>query len=197
MTDRESGAEKRNALLDAAKALFGEVGYARVTHADIAYEAGIARTTFYEHFASKEDLLIRLVQRDLPALIAELLDSVPSDLAPSDRLGELTARMVEFVGTDQLGLILHTEVPRLSLDAQAAIAAAHGDLTGEFMAIYRSGLEDGSFRAMPPRLAGLLIESTIMTGGRTVMVAEEPKEDVHEVARETAVFMVSALRNVS
>lgn len=194
MTGYETAVDKREALLDAAKALFAEVGYARVTHADVAYEAGIARTTFYEHFASKEDLLIHLVQRDLPALITKILDSVPVDLAPAERLGELTERMVEFVGTDQLGLILHTEVPRLSLDAQAAIAAAHGDLTGEFMAIYRSGLDDGSFRAMPPRLAGLLIESTIMTGGRTVMNADEPKENVHEVAEETATFLVAALR---
>lgn len=194
MTGRDTGADKHHALLDAAKALFGEIGYARVTHADIAYEAGIARTTFYEHFASKEDLLIHLVQRDLPALIAEILASVPAGLPPADRLGALSASMVEFVGTDQLGLILHTEVPRLSLDAQAAIAAAHSDLTGEFMAIYRSGLEDGSFRSMPPLLAGRLIESTIMTGGRTVMNSDEPKVDVHEVAQETATFLVSALR---
>ena len=127
--------QTRDALLEAAKHLFGEFGYARTSHADISAEAKIGRTTFYEHFASKEDLLVQLVERDLPALIDEILDSVASDLPPDVRMRELTIRFVEFVGTDHLGLILHTEVPRLSLDPQASIAATHRRLSTEIMEI--------------------------------------------------------------
>ncbi len=187
------GRQTRDALFDAAKRLFGEIGYAGTSHADIAAEAGIGRTTFYEHFASKEDLLVQLVERDLPALVEEILASVDADLDPRARLAALTARMVEFVGTDHLGLILHTEVPRLSVAAQERIAAAHGGMGKEFMAVYRQGVEAGHFRRMRPDLAAALVEQTIMTGGRVVMDLPDPKQHVHEIADATAEFLVSAL----
>ena len=115
----------RNQLFDAASRLFREYGYAETSHADISAESGIGRTTFYEHFSSKEDLLVQLVQRDLPEFIDEILAEIQPDLPPDTRLRELTVRFVEFVGVDHLGLILHTEVPRLSPDAQRAIAGSH------------------------------------------------------------------------
>lgn len=183
----------RSALLDAAKVIFAETGYARTSHADIAAEADIGRTTFYEHFASKEDLLVQLVQRDLPALIDEIVASVDHDLPPDVRLRELTMRFVEFVGTDQLGIILHTETPRLSLEAQAAIAASHRGLTSEFMAIYRRGVDDGSFVEMNPQLVGRLMQETMMTGGRVLIGFDDPKQQVHCLAEATASFLVNGL----
>jgi AcrR family transcriptional regulator len=195
MTGAEARGEgTRDALFDAAKLLFRELGYTRTSHADITAEAGIGRTTFYEHFTSKEDLLVQLVERDLPALIDEILRSVDPSLPPDVRLRELTVRVVEFVGTDHIGLILHTEVPKLSPDSQEAIGAAHGSLATEFMDIYRRGVSDGSFRQMPPMLAGRLIESTMMMGGRVVMDMDEPKAHAHEIADATAGFLAGALR---
>ncbi|GMQ85730.1 MAG: hypothetical protein BMS9Abin07_1298 [Acidimicrobiia bacterium] len=183
----------RDALLEAAIHLFGEFGYTRISHADISAEANIGRTTFYEHFSSKEDLLVRLVERDLPALIDDILDSVAADLAPDVRMRELTVRFVEFVGTDQLGLILHTEVPRLSPESQVAIAATHRRLATEIMEIYQEGIDAGVFVEFDPRLAGRLIQETMMSGGRVVMGFEDPKQHVHAIAEATAGFLVNGL----
>lgn len=197
MSDQGEGGRgegTRDALFEAAKELFREYGYARVSHADITAEAGIGRTTFYEHFTSKEDLLVQLVERDLPALIDEILGSVDPALTPDVRLRELTVRVVEFVGTDHIGLILHTEVPKLSLESQAAIARTHSGLATEFMDIYQGGVAAGTFTEIPPMLAGRLIESTMMTGGRVVMDLTDPKAHVHSVADATAAFLVNALR---
>ena len=194
MGSAERSIQTRNALLDAAKKLFADTGYARTSHADIAAEAYIGRTTFYEHFASKEDLLVQLVQRDLPVLIDEIVDSVDTDLPPDVRLRELTMRFVEFVGTDDLGIILHTETPRLSLDAQAAIAATHKGLTAEFSSIYRAGVRSGVFAEFDPALVGRLMQETMMTGGRVLMGLEDPKQHVHAIADATASFLVNGLR---
>lgn len=193
MATEDRSLQTRDALLDAAKRIFSDLGYARTSHADISAEANIGRTTFYEHFASKEDLLVRLVERDLPALIEEIVDSVDVDLPPDVRLRELTMRFVEFVGTDDLGIILHTEVPRLSLDAQAAIGATHRGLTKEFTSIYRRGVADGVFAELDPQLVGRLMQETMMTGGKVVMSFEDPKQHVHTLAEATAAFLVNGL----
>ena len=191
---------KRNAdatkdqLFDAAARLFREFGYDETSHADISAESNIGRTTFYEHFSSKEDLLVQLVQRDLPALIDEILFEIQPGLSPDVRLRELTVRFVEFVGIDHLGLILHTEVPRLTAGAQQAIAGSHQALSTEVMDIYRSGVAGGVFVELPRSVIGRLIQETMMAGGRAVMDLPDPKQHVHEIAEATANFLVNGLR---
>lgn len=191
---KRNGDATKGQLFDAAAHLFREYGYAETSHADIAAEADIGRTTFYEHFASKEDLLVQLVQRDLPVLIDEILADIKPGLPPDIRLKELTIRFVEFVGIDHLGLILHTEVPRLTVEAQRSIAGSHQALSNEVMDIYRTGVANGVFVALPGPVVGRLIQETMMAGGRTVMDLPEPKQHVHEIADATAGFLVNGLR---
>lgn len=191
---KRSADETKDQLFEAAVLLFRELGYETTSHADISAEADIGRTTFYEHFASKEDLLVQLVQRDLPVLIDDMLAEVDHDLPAGVRLRALTVRFVEFVGTDHLGLILHTEVPRLSTDAQVAIAESHQALSKEVMDIYRTGLAAGEFAELPGPVIGRLIQESMMAGGRVVMDLPEPKQHVHEIAEATAAFLVNGLR---
>lgn len=186
--------DTKDQLFEAATELFRELGYEATSHADISAEADIGRTTFYEHFSSKEDLLVQLVQRDLPVLIDEILAEVEPAISPDLRLRELTVRFVEFVGIDHLGLILHTEVPRLSVDAQLAIAESHRALSNEVMDIYRSGVTTGVFVELPGPLVGRLMQDAMMAGGRVVMNLSNPKQHVHEIAESTASFLVNGLR---
>lgn len=192
--ERQHRIATRQALFDAAVALFAEQGFQHTSHADIAAAAGIGRTTFYEYFASAEDLLVEVVQQTLPDLAEEMVDATPDSLGPDEQLGTLCARMIEFVGTDHLGLILHTEVPRLSDEAQRAIALSHRDLSEAFTGIYRRGVESGLFHGMPEPLAGRLIFQVIMTAGRTVMDADEPKQEVHEIADTAVRFLLQGLK---
>lgn len=190
-SDAESVKEQ---LFEAARMLIGKMGYAELSHADLTAEVGIGRTTFYEHFASKEDLLVQMVVRDLPPLVAEIVDSVDPDLPADSRLLALALGLVEFVGTDHIGLILHTEVPHLSDEAQAKIAEAHTGLSRAFASTYRDGVETGLFRMVPPRLAGRMMEQMIMTGGKAVMQSDDPIVDVAEIAMLTSEMVVAAFR---
>lgn len=180
-------------MFDAARSLIESVGYSEMSHADITAAVGIGRTTFYEHFSSKEDLLIQLVRQDLPGTTEEMLAAVDESLPPKERLAQLAEKMVEFVGTDHMGLILHTEVPRLSPEAQRGIAVAHEGLAHEFAAVYRAGVEQGVFRRFSPRFAGRMIEQIIMTGGKLVMDSDDPQRQVASIARDTAQLLTAAL----
>lgn len=194
MATRPTTNDVRDAMFDAARDLIAEIGYSEMSHADITAAVGMGRTTFYEHFASKEDLLVAMVQRDLPLMTSEIVDAVDADLPPRERLAQLAMGMVQFVGTDHMGLILHTEVPRLSPDAQKAIADAHEGLAAEFATVYRAGVMSGVFRLYPPRLAGRMMEQIIMTGGKVVMESDDPPAQVDAIARDTASLLVAAFR---
>jgi AcrR family transcriptional regulator len=192
MATRQPTADVHTALLDAARDLISEIGYSQMSHADITATVGIGRTTFYEHFSSKEDVLVELVRRDLPPKTDEIIASVDVGLSPDERLAALARGMVRYVGTDHIGLILHTEVPHLSPDAQRSIAEAHRGLTSEFAGVYRDGLMAGVFRDVPPRFAGRMMEQIIMTGGKAVMESANPGVDVDVIADDTAELLVAA-----
>ena len=197
MASRQSTARVREEMLDAAREPIAEIGYTKMSHADITAEVGIGRTTFYEHFSSKEDVLVELVRRDLPPMTEEIVGAVDPSMPPDERLEALTYRMVEFVGTDHVGLILHTEVPRLSAEAQHAISEAHRGIASEFAGVYRQGVESGVFRPIPPRLVGRMMDQIIMAGGKVVMESRNPKAEVDDIARETATMLVASLRSAS
>jgi AcrR family transcriptional regulator len=194
MATRPESNDVRDAMFDAARDLIAQIGYSEMSHADITAAVGMGRTTFYEHFASKEDLLVAMVNRDLPDVTVEIVEAVDVDLPPDERLAKLAMRMVQFVGTDHMGLILHTEVPRLSPEAQKAISEAHEGLASEFANVYRAGVMSGLFRSYPPRLAGRMIEQIIMTGGKVVMDSDDPQGQVDSIAEDTASLLVAAFR---
>ncbi|KGB92334.1 MULTISPECIES: TetR/AcrR family transcriptional regulator [Burkholderia] len=65
---RLTRAERRDAtrerLIDAARAIFAEKGYAAASVEDIAAAAGHTRGAFYSNFRGKADALFELLQRD-------------------------------------------------------------------------------------------------------------------------------------
>ena len=186
--------ETRQALLDAALDLFGRIGFVETTLGDIADHAGIGRTTFYDYFASKEDLLAGLVEEMLPTIFDRLVEEIPAGLTATEQLAALVVAMVEFVATDPVfGLTLHRDLPRLAQDTQRRIGATHQRLTAEFGRVYRAGVASGEFRDVPIDLAGHFMLDVVMSGARSVFNSDEPKQRFHEVADETVRFLIGGL----
>lgn len=56
-------AEKREHLIDVASKLFNRFGYHAAGVDKVIAEAGIAKTTLYRHFETKEDLIVAVLKR--------------------------------------------------------------------------------------------------------------------------------------
>lgn len=61
------GADTRARILLAAERLMREAGLARTTTKEIARAAGCSEPALYRHFASKEELVVAVLQEQLPA----------------------------------------------------------------------------------------------------------------------------------
>lgn len=57
--------ERKNEILDAAEGLFMEYGFDNTTVGAIVNKVGIAKGTFYYYFATKESIIVSIVERKL------------------------------------------------------------------------------------------------------------------------------------
>ena len=81
---------RREHILDAAEVCFAKAGFHRTTMQDICRAAAVSPGALYVHFASKEDLIAGIVERDRRKLAGELaeLADAPDLMAALSRLGE-------------------------------------------------------------------------------------------------------------
>ncbi|HEY5686303.1 MAG TPA: TetR/AcrR family transcriptional regulator [Acidimicrobiia bacterium] len=188
-------AQTRSDIVDAAQVLIAEIGSADISLAEVAHEAGIGRTTLYEYFRDKDDLIASLVEERLPDVIDDVVASIADGDPVEERLSKLAEATVEFVVTDRvLGLILHRELSRLSANAQDRIRMSHSDLAGAMMGIYFEGVASGIFRRMAPDIAGRFVNELIMAAAKVLIAAPDPGARFPEVASELRAFLLGGLR---
>jgi AcrR family transcriptional regulator len=94
---RLPAARRRRQLLVAAIELFGAQGYHDTSMEDIADEAGVTKPVLYQHFPSKRELYVELLEgvgRDLSATMAA---TVGRETAPSQRVRAVFVAYFRFV----------------------------------------------------------------------------------------------------
>ncbi len=183
----------RREILDAVHGIIAETGSADVSLAEVAHAVGIGRTTLYEYFRDKDDLIATLVEERLPEVLIEMVDGSGED-DPVQRLSRLAVVTVRFVVDDPvLGLILHRELPHLSMAAQDRIRLAHSDLAAETVDAYRRGVRSGVFREIPHDIVGRFIQDTIMSAAKVLIAAPDPGKRLSEVEAELTTFLLGGL----
>jgi TetR/AcrR family transcriptional regulator, ethionamide resistance regulator len=88
-SSRPSGDDREAAILQTAERLLAERPIGDISVDDLARGAGISRPTFYFYFASKDAVLLTLLDRvvqEVESTIDELRDSFPADPAHGWRL---------------------------------------------------------------------------------------------------------------
>lgn len=81
-SNRERTETTRQALLDAARALFVSKGYSDTSTPDICAWTETTRGALYHHFADKRDLFRHVLLREAEAVTADILAATPDGLGP-------------------------------------------------------------------------------------------------------------------
>ena len=83
---RLRGAVRRERILDAATRVFAEKGYDGTSLGDIAQLAGITRPVVYDHFASKEELHLQLLERERDRILEHVTVQLVAEDTPEQRV---------------------------------------------------------------------------------------------------------------
>ena len=134
----------RQAVLDATADLVAEVGVERTTIDEIASRSGVAKTTIYRHFASKEVLVVEAVHActhipvvtDTGSLRDDLISCFSGTTKASydGRLGDMMLSLMDAAQRDpELGRLVRAQTDQRRRLATTVIerAVARGDLPAD------------------------------------------------------------------
>ncbi len=130
----------RNDILDAAAQVFRKKGFHGASMADIAASVNLQKASLYHHVASKQDILLELLERALTTL-ADQISSVSSQPLPADqKLRQMiTAYLQALAEYPDLSSVLLFE--HRSLDKRAH--ARHVPHRDRFEGLWRDVINEG------------------------------------------------------
>lgn len=179
-TGRRSGSpDTRSEILDAAKQVFGKVGYDRATVRGIATEAGVDPSLIYHYFGTKDQLFAASI--DIPIPAAEALRSVFT--AEREELGRRLAETFFFVWEQEVARASLLGILRSAMGGEHQAADAFRQFLATSVLEQISPLIDGE----NPRLRAVLMASQLVGVAMTryVMrlepIASAPVEDIVEL----------------
>lgn len=185
------GRATRQAILEAAEAVFGELSYDRASISEITRRAGVAQGTYYLYFADKRAAFVELVHQlnhDLRAAIRAAIADV-DDRIQMERTGLQT--FFEYV-------IKHRSLYRIVRESQFV---APDTYRWHYMTLakgYVAGLEAAQEKGQitedisPENMAWVLMGISEFAGGRWVLWEERPPPP--EVFEDIMRFIERALR---
>jgi AcrR family transcriptional regulator len=89
--------ERRQQLLEVARKVFGRRGYHTVTMDSVAKEAGVTKPILYDHFPSKRELYLALLEADLAGLKQRLDEGLESSRGNRERIRASFQAYFDFV----------------------------------------------------------------------------------------------------
>jgi AcrR family transcriptional regulator len=146
---RRAGSEqRRRRVLEAARACFGEAGFAGATIGAIAERAGVSNGLLYQFFRSKEHLFEVVLREVIGDWVRALVPRGAGEESPGRALEGMFRRSVEFCRRHPLlpALLRGDEGLELSRIREAGRdrVQPHRDLVASLL---RRGIEAGEFKA--------------------------------------------------
>lgn len=126
-SNQERTDQTRAALLDAARVLFVEHGFAATSTPAIVAAARVTRGALYHHFSDKQALFAALIEREAAAVADDIESAAPMSLGAREALLTGALAFLHAMTVPGRAKLLLIEGPAvLGADAMAAIDAAHG-----------------------------------------------------------------------
>ncbi|BCL72981.1 transcriptional regulator [Vibrio nigripulchritudo] len=183
---------KREAILEAATSAFKKFGVQATSMDKLAQLAGVSKRTVYNHFATKETLVMHLVS-DLwkRAMVDIQLEYCP-DTPLKAQLAEMLKMELDFIGAREYLDLSRVAFGHLFYNSEE-LQKEIEKISAQETAIHRwikAAMDDGKLKALDPEFANGQLHSLIkgsgfwpqLMGMRTELSEEERKT----IAEETA-----------
>jgi AcrR family transcriptional regulator len=161
----EARAVFRNAILDAAEAVFAERGFHAARIQDIAKRAQIAVGTIYNHFCQKEDLLLALLEERTHGMLSELMAHPEDPPAFRARFEAQITRLLAFIdrhkGFFSVAMEAGLTEPHRPSTAKGIGSHLVLETQAAFLKLVQDGIEEGALARIDPARLSRFLAGTI------------------------------------
>jgi AcrR family transcriptional regulator len=184
-TQAERSAATQQALIAAARRLWGERGYAEVGTPEIAEAAGVTRGAMYHQYADKAALFRAVVE----AMDQEIIDRVQASVVaarpktPVDTMHAMTDAWLDIAAEPEVRQLMLLDAPSVigwaeyrEMSQQNSVVAAEE--------LLNAAIEAGQLRPQPLRPLALVLLGALDEAAMYLARAENPdeaREDVRAV----------------
>jgi AcrR family transcriptional regulator len=148
----------RDKVLAAAVQMFAEYGYHAATMRDIARMAGIQAASIYYHYASKQALLVEVMETHMRQLNANLEQIVSKQDTVQQRLYEAISNHIRLHTTYKSEFfIIDTEIRALKGENRGEVLALRDQYEDLFQKLLREGMEQGVLRQTDVKVSSYAI----------------------------------------
>lgn len=154
-------ADKRAAILAAARGLVAEGGWPAVQMDDVAIRAGVATGTVYRYWSSKAELCAAIVAEVSTREVGVVRAVAESDGAPRERL-EAAVRVFATRALRGRRLAWALIAEPVDPEVEAVRLDHRGQLAACFEAVLRQGVARRAFRRLDPAVAAACIVGAFM-----------------------------------
>lgn len=174
-------------ILEAARRVMGQVGYGEASMDRIAEEAGVARSTVYVYFQSKEEILHRCFALGRRQLAERTDQALAGAHASEDRIGAVVASVLAHV--DESRPFFWAVNSLAETGAAAELAGLAQDVRDRLAALLREGIETGELPVHDVRRSNAVL-GTLIQGAVALRLREERPEPARASAAELVAFFL-------
>ena len=180
----------RQELLDTGRQLFARYGLKKTTMTDLTDPVEIAPSTFYQFFDSKEELYLRILEREGKRLYERAIAPLEEGSDPERAIAEYLHIVFEELETNPLveQLLAGNDVARLAdLYSEAEFVEQRTRELGYIMPYIREWQESGLVREGDPEIVAGTIDSTAVLA----LYRENVGEDLYPAIRDMLIESVA------
>jgi AcrR family transcriptional regulator len=154
---------RRHEIFDAALDTFIAKGFLETSMREIADLAGMGKSSLYDYFSNKDDILIFVMEEALAGILnnARRINALP--LSPEVRLRQIIEMHLEYIVENKKLIYLFSyEGRRMSSENQQRAQQgryAYQDMLG---GLIEEGIQQGTFREVDPLVAARMLINTII-----------------------------------
>jgi AcrR family transcriptional regulator len=176
LTDEEQQ-KRRKEIFAASVHLFLEKGFTETSMREIAEAAEVGKSTLYDYFKSKEEILVSYFESELVKITESAQTSLLQDISVTEKLRNIMQMHLEYlVANKQIFLHLSLEAQRLSADSQEKIQEKRHGYQDMLRALIEEGIRREEFRPVNPLFAARSIFSLLSTAVYTSRPTGTPEE---------------------
>jgi AcrR family transcriptional regulator len=182
---KEQQARRRREIFHQVVNVFVKKGFHETSMQEIAQAAGLGKSTLYDYFKTKDEILIYFFEDQLINMTEEAQKIALQNLSADKRLRQITEKYLESLQANKnLFLKLMQESQRLKLESQKQVQEKRHAYQDLVRALIDEGIREGVFRKVNSLLAARLLISgisTVIYGSRSTGTPQEMLKETLDI----------------